>query len=328
MRYIVLLALSLLLTAGFAAEKAQNPWDPNYVVSETVARAIEEAVPDRPLAVPARPRKLLIYGRVPTHPESVACCFRAIETLGKKTAAFQAVASGDPLVFLPDNLKQFDAVLMNNTHEQHPMLPVNFDKLSQEQRAAARQGKAMLQKSLLDFVAGGKGIVGIHAAVAGGWPEYLEMMGGPFGGHITGQVWVKSDDPAHPLCAPLGRQSFQVVDEIYVSLAPDFRKEKRVLLSLDLAKMPDPSKREDGDYSISWVRPYGKGRVFYCSLGQAASSYQNPQVLRHYLAGIQFALGDFEADTAPEISLKPKLGTTDVDKRSPAKAVAQPRLFA
>lgn len=224
---------------------------------------------------------------------------KAIEALGKKTGAFQAVASGDPLVFLPDRLKRFDAVLMNNTHEQHPMLPVNIDRLSQEQKTAARQREAMLQKSLLDFVAGGKGIVGIHAAVAGGWPEYLEMMGGPFGGHITGQVWVKTNEPAHPLCAPLARQSFPVVDEIYVSQAQDFRKNKRVLLSLDLEKTTDPAEREDGDYLVSWVRPYGKGRVFYCSLGHSASSYQNPHVLRHYLAGIQFALGDLEADATP-----------------------------
>ena len=63
--------------------------------------------------------------------------------------------------------------------------------------------------------------------------------------------------------------------------------------------MPDPGKRKDGDYVISWVRPYGKGRVFYCSLGHEPSSYYNPHVLRHYLAGIQFALGDLEADATP-----------------------------
>lgn len=236
---------------------------------------------------------------MPTHPESVACCFKAIEALGKKTGAFETVASGDPLVFLPNNLAQLDAVLMNNTHEQHPMLPINFKKLSDQQKAVASQREEMLQKSLLDFVAGGKGIVGIHAAVAGGWLEYLEMMGGSYGGHFTGKAWVKPEAPVHPLFAPLGPQSFQVFDEIYVSKAPDFRKNKRVLLSLDLEKTPDPGEREDSDYVISWVRSYGKGRVFYCTLGHAASSYHNPHVLRHYLAGIQFALGDLQADATP-----------------------------
>jgi hypothetical protein len=320
MRYVILLAMSLVATVGVAAEKAQNFWDPNYVVSEKAARAIEEALPNEPIVAPARPRKLLVYGRVPTHPGSVACCFKAIEAMGNKTGAFQAVSSGDPLVFLPNNLQQFDAVLMNNTHESHPMLPVDFEKLSDQQKAAAREREETLQKSLLDFVASDKGIVGIHGAVATGWTEYLEMMGGPFGGHVTGQVWVKPVEPEHPLCAPLNGESFRLFDEIYVSKDPDFRKGLRVLLTLDLEKMPDPSKRQDGrvrveiygrgktpdlsirkdgDYVISWVRPYGKGRVFYCSLGHEPSSYSNPHVLRHYLAGIQFALGDLEADATP-----------------------------
>jgi hypothetical protein len=299
MRYVVILAMSLVTSAAPAAEKPQNFWDPNYVVSEATARAIEEALPDNPVVAPIRPRKLLVYGRKPTHPGSVACCFQAIEALGQKTGAFQAVASGDPLVFLPDNLQQFDAVLMNNTHESHPMLPVNFKSLSAEQQAAASRREAGLQTSLLDFVAGGKGIVGIHAALATGWNEYLEMMGGPFGGHVTGEVWVKPVEPEHPVCAPLGGQSFRLFDEIYVSKDPDFRKGLRVLLTLDLGKMPDPGNRQDSDYVISWVRPYGKGRVFYCSLGHEASSYYNPHVLGHYLAGIQFALGDLEADATP-----------------------------
>lgn len=296
MRHLIILALWPIATVGFAAEKAQNPWDPNYVVSEETARAIEAAMPDKPAVKPARPRKLLIYGRKPTHPMSVACCFTAIETLGKKTGAFETVVSGDPLVFLPENLQRFDAVLMNNTHEQHPMLPVNFDKLSEEQKAAAREREPMLQKSLLDFVAGGKGIAGIHAAVATSWKEYLDMMGGPFGNHITDRVWIKPNEPAHPICAPMNGQSFQIHDEIYISTTPGFRTGLRTLLSLDLEKTPDPRRRADGDYVISWVRPYGKGRVFYCSLGHEASSYANPIVLGHYLAGVQFALGDLAAD--------------------------------
>ncbi len=71
------------------------------------------------------------------------------------------------------------------------------------------------------------------------------------------------------------------------------------MLSLDLGKTKDPEKRPDKDYAVSWVRPYGQGRVFYCSLGHAAAPYCNPVVLRHYLAGIQFAIGDLPAEAAP-----------------------------
>jgi hypothetical protein len=61
--------------------------------------------------------------------------------------------------------------------------------------------------------------------------------------------------------------------------------------------------RADGDFAVSWVRNYGKGRVFYCSLGHRNEIFWNPAVLQHYLDGIQFALGDLPADAAP--SAKP-----------------------
>jgi hypothetical protein len=48
------------------------------------------------------------------------------------------VSSGDPVLFLPEKLKQFDAVVMNNTHERHPMLPWNVHEMSDEEQAQAR----------------------------------------------------------------------------------------------------------------------------------------------------------------------------------------------
>lgn len=203
-------------------------------------------------------------------------------------------------MFLPENLKQFDAVVMNNTHEPHPWLPADFPQLSPQQQAAAKKQEEVLKRSFLDFVAAGKGLVGIHGATCSvRWPQYMELIGGTYGGHITESVWVKPEDAKHPLCVPLKGQAFEVHDEIYVFKAPYSREKVRVLLSLDLSKTKDPGKRADKDYAVSWVRPYGKGRVFYCSLGHVASAYGNPHVLRHYLAGIQFAVGDLEADCRP-----------------------------
>jgi hypothetical protein len=74
-----------------------------------------------------------------------------------------------------------------------------------------------------------------------------------------------------------------------------------VLLGLDMTKTPRNNgiKRTDNDFAVSWVKNFGRGRVFYCSLGHREDIYWNPQVLRHYLAGIQFAMGDLKADTTP-----------------------------
>jgi hypothetical protein len=54
--------------------------------------------------------------------------------------------------------------------------------------------------------------------------------------------------------------------------------------------------REDKDNAVSWIREYGKGRVFYCSLGHNAAVFRNKAVLGHWLAGIQYVLGDLDAD--------------------------------
>ena len=118
--FVIVLSVPLGIPVGLAAAPDR---DRTYTVTPETIRAMEEAVPDVPLAEPQEPRRLLVYGRVPTHPESVACCFKAMEILGRKTGAFEAVSSGDPAMFLPETLSHFDAVVMNNTHERTPMLP-------------------------------------------------------------------------------------------------------------------------------------------------------------------------------------------------------------
>ena len=50
---------------------------------------------------------------------------------------------------------------------------------------------------------------------------------------------------------------------------------------------------------MSWVRREGRGRVFYSSLGHNPALFRDPRILQHFLAGIQFAIGDLEADATP-----------------------------
>ena len=134
------------------------------------------------------------------------------------------------------------------------------------------------------------------------------MLGGLFDGHPwgAGGTWAfKLDEPAHPVNRLWGSKGFKLQDEIYQFKAPYTRADRRVLVSLDLS---DPAtggvqkgiKRTDKDFAVAWIKDYGQGRVFYCSLGHAANVFQDPGVLRFYLAGIQFALGDLEADASPK----------------------------
>jgi hypothetical protein len=267
--------------------------------AEEIAK-IEAACPDKPQVKPARPRKVLVWGRTWTHLPN-AYAEKTLELLGKKTGAFTAVVSDDPRLLLSRHIEQFDAVVMNNIHEQEPFLRDDFDKLDPQQQAAARKLDQAVKQSILEYVRGGKGLVGTHAATAAlfGWEEYGEMIGGYYGGHIHQDVVLKLDDPNHPVNACFEGKPFKIREEIYIFKAPYARKNLRVLLSLDLERMPDPGNRADKDYAVSWVRSYGKGRVFYTNLGHEPATHWNPLFLRHLLAGVQFAIGDLEGSTEP-----------------------------
>jgi type 1 glutamine amidotransferase len=166
----------------------------------------------------------------------------------------------------------------------------------------------VLRESLIDFVKSGKGIVGVHAATdcSYQWPEYGEMMGGYFNGHPWGPVVLRIDDPENPVNAAFGGKPFAFREEMYTFKPPYSREKLRVLTSIDLAASKIDrglNRPDDHDYAVSWIKRYGDGRVFYCSFGHGDVSFYDPTIMRHFLAGTQFALGDLEADASPSGAL-------------------------
>jgi hypothetical protein len=110
---------------------------------------------------------------------------------------------------------------------------------------------------------------------------------------------VINEDPAFPATKHLP-PSFNFTDEFYQT--KDFSREKaRVLLRLDTSKLPpNPEfRRTDGDFPLAWAKMYGKGRVFYSSLGHDAKTWDNPDVYHMYFEAIKWALGMTEADVSP-----------------------------
>jgi len=260
---------------------------------------IEKALPDSAPAKPAKPRKILIFDRTEGfHHDSIPVGDKAFELMGARTGAYSiAAVSEDMNVFTPENLAKYDAVLFMSTTQ------LKFD--NPKQRAA-----------LLAFVHGGKGFIGIHAATDNfpTWPEAVKMIGGQFDGHPWGaggcgareeDGWaMKIDDPTHILNKAFDGKGFILKDEIYKIKGPYSRNTHRELLSLDMSQ--DRNRiggREDGDNPISWIKRYGEGRVFYCSLGHRKEIFGKKAVMQHYLAGIQWALGDLEADETPTAKL-------------------------
>jgi type 1 glutamine amidotransferase len=274
-------------------------------------KKIEMAIPDAPPATPARPRKVLVWGRLWTHAGN-AFAEEAVRIMGRKTGAFDVVVTDDPRLLLPENLGKFDALFLNNLHDQQPFLPPDWKTLPKDRLADAQEIDKAVKQSILAFVAEeGKGVAGVHGAIAAlkKWSAFGEMMGAFHGGHWGGPQVLKLDDPDHPVNACFGGKPFRVSDESYVPGPPYSRRKLHVLLSLDLTQSTDPAEKAEWlknvmkgrprDYAISWVKPYGKGRVFYCCLGHSTNTYLNPLYLRHVLAGIQFVIGDLPGDATP-----------------------------
>jgi len=254
----------------------------------------------------AHPRKLLVFSLTRGFKHASIQTGQLMMTImGEKTGAFDAVVSNDLSHFEPENIKQFDAIcFLNTTLEVFTPDEKTLAKMSDSEKKEAAQQEARLKKSLMQFIKSGKGFVGIHAAsdTFYQWPEYGEMLGGYFDGHpwranTPVSIKIENGQEKHTCCAHLQGKNLEFKEEIYQFKAPYNPKKLHILLRLDPEKMDlSIGKRSDQDYAVSWIKHHGKGRVFYCSLGHNHHIYKNQRVLQHYLCGIQWALGDLNAD--------------------------------
>lgn len=275
-------------------------------LSDADRARIEQALPRKAFVRPERPRRLLIFTRnvgYPGHP-SIAHANEAFTRMGQMTGAFEAVVSDDPEMFRPETLRRFDAVFFNNT-------------------VGNCFTNAELRRSLLEFVTGGGGLLGVHGTSVAftrwpgaveDWPEFGFMIGARGAAHKESneRVWIRVEDPDHPLTRVFGGRDFEYQDEFFRFSEPFSRQRVRVLLSMDITrteaaggKPREGGFRADNDFALAWVRHYGRGRVFYSTIGHNPGVFQDARMLRFYLAAIQFALGDLPAPTTPSARLSP-----------------------
>lgn len=273
---------------------------------------IQEALPAKAPAEPKAKRKVLIYSKTAGfRHSSIPVGIKSFIMMGDKTGAYLAEATEDPSYFAPEKLNMFDAIVMLNTTGN--CLRPAADKNDKEATAKAAELEEVYKKSLQAFVANGKGLMGTHSATDTyhQWDAYNKMMGGTFDGHPWHtKVPVKNVEPKHPLNAAFDGKDFEINDEIYQFRAnTSLPNERTILLALDTKAMDvSKGKRKDDLYAVSWVATYDKGRTFYCSLGHREEIYFNPTILKHYLAGLQYVLGDLPAPAlaSPTESVAPK----------------------
>ena len=245
----------------------------------------------------AQPRKkVLAIGEVKGFQhDSVSHALATIERLGRDSGIYDTYIRTDTELITKrklennaKNLDYFQAVIFYTTGE--------LDMDDQQ------------KKDLLAFVHDdGKGFVAVHSAIDTfyKWPEYGNMTGGYFKEHPwnTFDAPILVEDPKFP-----GMQAFPPAftfrDEIYQ--VKDFSRDKvHVIARMDAAKLDlnnprvTPEHRADKDFPVVWAREFGKGRVYYSTLGHREESWDDARIQKMYLEAIKWALGLTTADVTP-----------------------------
>jgi type 1 glutamine amidotransferase len=266
---------------------------------------------------------------------SIPLAARTIEEIGKRTGAWTSVISWDVNDMTADKLKQYDAIFLSSTTGMFLDDP-NDASVTAARRAALlefiRGGKGIagIHATGDSYHGYARGQSPPQSPSPGGrvppcavresmrqpggggnplWPEWDQIIGGYFKFHWSypTAITVRIDDPKNPVNAPFKGKSFNTRDEVYTFNETSFSRDNvHVLTSIDYALMTDCDKgleefpRTDHDYALSWIRREGQGRLFYEALGHHESMYyNNPDLLAHLLAGMQYALGDLKADDTP-----------------------------
>jgi uncharacterized protein len=230
---------------------------------------------------------------------------KTLTELGKKHN-FEVTCTKDGGVFTPENIAKYDAFFFYTTGN---LTEPGTDK----QPPMSAAGKA----AFLDAIKKGKGFIGTHSASDTFHTEpdskeagtryqnygdksdpYVLMLGGEFIKHGPQQrAKMVVIDQKFPGCEDLG-SDFNLTEEWY-SLK-EFAPNLHVILVQDTAGMKGPEYQR-GPYPATWARTYGKGRVFFTSMGHREDVWTNPKFQNLLLGGINWAIGNIKADVTPNL---------------------------
>jgi type 1 glutamine amidotransferase len=143
-------------------------------------------------------------------------------------------------------------------------------------------------KGLLDAVKSGTGIAGWHGGLGDAYrleTEYEYMVGGNWVSHPGGIIDydVQIVDHEDPITAGIGDFKLRT-EQYFMHVNPN----NKVLATTTFDAAHDPWI--DGcTMPVAWKKVYGKGRVFYTSLGHTSDVFDTPEVLEITRRGILWA---------------------------------------
>ena len=145
-------------------------------------------------------------------------------------------------------------------------------------------------KSVCSAVIGGVGIAGCHGGMCDSFRidcDWQFMTGGQFVGHpggdgtkykvnIRAKHWITQD-----------LQDFDVSSEQYYMHTDP----ANIVLASTKFPVADGPHVPNGEVQmpVTWIKQYGKGRVFYCSLGHVAKVVEQPPILTMCTRGMLWA---------------------------------------
>ena len=143
-------------------------------------------------------------------------------------------------------------------------------------------------KGLRKAVASGVGLAGCHGGLGDSFRndfEYQYMIGGQFVNHPGNQVKYEVNISDKPDPITQGIYDFKLITEqYYMHIDPKIK----VLATTKFNG--DHDEWIDGvEMPVVWIKPYGKGRVFYCSLGHSKDIFEIPEVWTLITRGVSWA---------------------------------------
>jgi len=252
-----------------------------------------EALPPAPQAKQIHLKHVLVIGQTKGYEhDSVSDAMAAIYNMGRESGLWDTEMRTDTELLTKKTLGE-NAKNLNY-----------FDLLVFASTTGEMDLDSSQKTDIMSFIRDdGKGFVGIHAALDSNynWPEYGEMIGGWFDQHPwnTFNAPIINESPDFPAVRHFPH-AFVKYDEIYQPKAWS-RDKVNVLLSLDATRLNYSNNprihRADHDFPVAWSKMYGKGRVFYSTLGHTEEAWQDPDIYKMYFEAIRWALGMTEGST-------------------------------
>ena len=229
-----------------------------------------------------------------------------MQIIAQHSGAFEVILSKDFTVFQKNKISKFDVIILNNTNSQGERRDLFWDIFNRDSVLSNQQKikKARkLENNIIEFVKKGNGLMLLHGAIVmqNNSVYFSDMTGGSFDFHPPQQeLHVKLVDPNHPLVSSFDSVGFVHYDEPYFFKNAYYKYNFRPLLYIEVDSIimkREPPK--DKIKYISWIKRYGRGRVFYSSPSHNAQSFENQKLLGFLGNGLLYAAGLMDCDDTP-----------------------------